>query len=101
MKEANTMTRLTCKASIVAALALLAGCAKHSDPRPILTKGVFFAAAKKCEAMDPKFTFYPNGKLPTVSFGQRSPATGECLAVALKNYQFGSMAIIVDPSHGP
>lgn len=87
-------------AGIIALLALVAGCGPRSDSRPILTKEVFFAAAKKCHAIDPTFSVNFQGELPTFSFAERSPATGECIADALKNYQFASMMISAAPKSG-
>lgn len=87
------MTTFRRAATIVATLALFAGCGKQPESRPVLTKEVFFAAAKKCAVLDPKFTSYVHGKLPTVNFGELSPATGECVAGVLNNYQYGSMTI--------
>ena len=86
-------TEFKCAAGIVAGLGLLAGCGRHSDSRLILTKEVFFAAAKKCDARNPQFTVDLQGNLPTIGFEGPSPATGECITRALNNYQFGSMEI--------
>lgn len=90
------------------ALALLAGCNRHSDTRPILTKEAFFAAAKTCGARAPEFTLPLDGKLPSFSFldpgpsntGHATPAS-QCLADALKGYRFEAMQIRFQPERRP
>ena len=80
-----------------AVLSLLCSCAKPSDDRPVLTQEAFFAAAKKCDALDPVFKLELQGKLPSFSFQERAThdTTAQCLADALKRYRFQSMEIRV------
>lgn len=83
---------------------LLAGCSARADNRPVLTKDVLFAAAKKCGAQDPEFTFFADGKLPSFSYVDPGPfkpghatPTSQCLAASLRGYRFQSMTIETRP----
>ena len=85
-------------------VASITACNAHGHQLPVLTKEVFFAAAKKCGAKDPEFTFTVNGTLPSFSYldlgpfntGHATP-TSQCLADSLKEYRFQSMSIRTPP----